>query len=794
MLISCAWLGRHVDLRGVDLEALGHRFTLNVAELDGIHRTGEGLRDVRVGRVLDVSPIEGARVRLTRVDLGEGEPRPIVCGAPNVVAGQTVAVALPGAVIGGEVLREAEVRGTRSQGMILSERELGLSDAHEGILVLHLDAPPGTRLADLCALQDTVFEIDNKSLTHRPDLWGHRGIAREIAALLGRPLGPVSWKVDYTEARPFRVGVEDPVRCPRYTAVTLDGVRTRSAPLWMQVLLHRIGTRPHNLVVDLTNFVMLDLGNPLHAFDRRQLQGGEIRVRTARPDERFTTLDGVEHRLDPTDLLIADAERGVALAGVMGGENSEIVADTTAIVLESASFGASGVRLTAQRHGLRTESSARFEKGLDPRLAEEASRAFCGMLCELEPTARVTSALMDVAAPAPAPTVIALRVSRVEAALGAALGAERIAGYLEALAFKVERLGDLLRVEVPSFRATHDIRLEVDLIEEVGRSYGYDHILPASPRVSIARPYPNREKRFIGAVKRYLTQPAGYDEVMTYSFGFDPFLERIGAIAKDRVRLRNPISAEMPALRTDLAPSLLQVLEKNVRREERVRIFEVGRVFHPRDPDLPLQPTTLGVLLAEPVADPTQPALFLALKGVLEGLARAVERASLAVVQGGVPHPWAHPVRQARLCLGDQSLGWLAEAHPRLGPMLDAKASIGLLELDLDAWLAAAPEPLAYHPLPRFPAVFRDFAVVVGLEVPAAEVSRALWDAGPELVREVAFRSVYSGAGIAEGKKSLAWSVTLRREDRTLADPEVRAYETAAWQDLAARVGGAPRA
>jgi phenylalanyl-tRNA synthetase beta chain len=808
MLISCNWLQRHVDLAGVDLDALADRFTLSVAELEEVHHVGAGLAGVVVGRVLEVHPIEGATVQRTLVDVGAGAPRQIVCGAPNVAAGQLVAVALPGTRLGDLEIGEASIRGVASAGMIASERELGIGDGHEGILVLTDALTPGTRLSDAYPVVDTLFEIDNKSLTHRPDCWGHRGIAREIAALLGRPLAPLVAAVPFTEARPLVIRVDDPAACPRYSAVTLDGVTVAPSPMWLRILLHRVGTRPISNVVDATNFVMLDLGNPLHAFDRRELGGDAIVVRRAAAGETFVTLDGVARPLLPGDLLIADAQRGVALAGVMGGENSEIRADTTSVVLESANFDAAVIRMTSQRLGLRTESSARFEKSLDPRLAEDASRAFCRLLLELDPHARVTSAFMDVAAPLPEPPVIALRVDLVARRLGVNLGAERVTEILTGLTFGVTpdaADADVLQVQIPSFRATKDITLEIDLIEEIGRIYGYDNIPPAGAAVRLSRPHPNRRKRFERAARAHLTAAAGFDEVKTYAFDTDPHLERIGAVPARRATLANPISAEMPALRTALGPNLLLVAEKNDREHDAIHVFELGRVFipvsaseggdgAPNPGPLPHQPTTLGALSAAPVAtgDP-EAALFFGLKGVLMGLARACAR-PLTVAQGGVARPWAHPVRQARLLAAGEVVGYLAEVHPVTLKQLKLRKGAALFELDLDAWRAAPVDDVTYRPLPRFPSVFRDFAVVVPEAVSAGAVREAIAAATPDLQTDVAFQSVYRGKGLAEGAKSLAYAVTWRLADRTLGEAEVKALEEAVWRAVAAQVGGRPRA
>jgi phenylalanyl-tRNA synthetase beta chain len=793
MFISCNWLRRHVDLDGQDLDDLANRFTLSVAELEGVHHVGAGLDTVVVGHVMEVHAIEGARIQRTLVDCGEGSPRQIVCGAPNIAANQDVLVALPGTTLGEMTIKEATIRGIASAGMICSETELNLGSDGDGIMVLDGTPSPGTTLSALCGIEDTLLEIDNKSLTHRPDLWGHRGLAREVAALLGKDLKPMETSVDYTSDTPLQIRVDDPKACPRYTAMTLDGITIKPSPLWLRVLLHRVGTRPINNVVDATNFVMLDLGNPLHAFDRRQIAGNTIVVRSAKGGEAFTTLDGVERSLTAKDLLISDSERGVALAGIMGGENSEIQTDTQSVLLEAANFDAAVVRMTSQRLGLRTESSARFEKSLDPYLASDAAEAFCTLLQSLDSNVRVTSALMDVAASIPAPDPIDLRLDVVEKRLGTTLGMDLVETILSRLEFGCTRMGDTLRVEIPSFRATKDIAIEMDLVEEIGRFYGYDNIEPVHPAVALSRPHPNKQKQFERKVRHFLSGPGGFDEAMTYSFDFDPLLKKIGALKTQRVTLRNPISAEMPALRTSLAPNLLGLLERNDRLANDLRFYEVGRRFEKREGSLPHQPVMLGAIVAE-TKEREGAHLFFTLKGILDSLSIACERKGMTLTQGGVDHPWVHPVRCARVFAGSTEIGYVAEVHPQTLKQLGVGFKAAICELDLDLWRSETSAGASYTPLPKFPSVFRDFAVIVPEDIRAEEVRQALYAANPELVADVTFQSVYRGNGVEPGFKSLAWSLTMRHIERTLNEDEIRSVEEAVWTSLTDRVGGVPRA
>ncbi len=791
MRVSCNWLSRHVDLSGIDLDALARRFTMAVAELDGVERVGFGLDNVVIGHVLEVESLEGKKVRLTKVDCGPHGVRPIICGAANVAPGQHVAVALPGQKLGDMEIAIAHVAGIESHGMICSEKELGLSDEHAGILVLEVPASGlalGARLADQFPVEDTILVIDNKSLTHRPDCWGHRGIAREVAALIERPLRSLAADIAFTDARPISLENQDIASCPRYSATTMSGLSVSKSPMWLRLLLSRAGMRPINNLVDATNFAMLDLGNPMHAFDARQIEGGRIVIRRATAGEAFSTLDGQVRTLEASDLVIADAGRAVALAGVMGGLNSEIKDDTTDLVLEVANFDPARVRTTAQRLGLRTESSARFEKSLDPQLVADAARCFLRLVLDLCPNARVTSAFMDTHAPFAAPTVISLSVAYVEQRLGFALGRDRIVNILRGLDFAVSGDADLLSVTVPSYRATKDIGIADDLVEEVGRVFGYDNIPPAAPIVPVSRPDRNAKKKFEARVRDYLAQAVGLDELQTYSFDDDAFMSRLGVTPPERIRLKNAISSDEPCMRTHLAPHLLKALEKNARGFDEVGLFELGRVFLPRYPELPEQPTTLGVLYAATSGE----SYFARAKAIVLGLSRALERHAPRLIPGGVTLGWAHPVRQARLVIGETTVGYVAELHPQVLHRLDLKHTGMLFELDLDALRASSVAPSGYRALPKFPSVFRDFAVLVPKSLAAGTVGEAIAK-GHALIADVGFQSAYAGPGIPEGEKSLAWSVTLRHPDRTLTDAEIRAAEQHIWQALEA-VGGRPRA
>ena len=643
MWISYRWLGRHVDLAGLSPEDVASDLTLHTAEVEGVEPFAPQLGDVVVGHVVERERHPDAdKLSLCRVDAGAGELLSIVCGAPNVDAGQRVAVATVGTVLpGGLKIKRSKIRGVESFGMICSESELELSDDHSGIWVLPGEAAVGRPVAEALDCADWRIEIDNKSLTHRPDLWGHRGIARELAGIRGRELKPLPCELPppglaYGEGEPFPVRVEDP-DCSRYLALSIDGVRVTRSPDWMRMLLLAAGQRPIDLLVDVSNFVMLDLGQPNHLFDRRGLSAEGIVVRKARAGERMKTLDGVERALEPSDLLICDGPEPVALAGVMGGEQTAVEEETDALLLEVATFDPVCVRRTSARLGLRTDASARFEKHLDPTLPMQAAGHLVALLRELQPDLRLPAPITDAGEWSDPAGTLALRPERARAVLGAGIPDGEIRRLLESVGFGTEPGPDgTLQVAVPSARATKDVTIEEDLIEEVGRLYRYDRI-DEQPLVGPLLPAPRDERRqLVRRVQDRLSLAARYHEVQTYSFLSDELARAVGEEDRPAVEVLNPVAEGTGRIRRSVVPSLLGLLEKNLRHRERARLYEIGKGYHPERSNgrgEPAELHELGVVLAGP--PPAPGARFDAgataqLRGVLDDLLVALGHAPLA--------------------------------------------------------------------------------------------------------------------------------------------------------------------
>ena len=794
MHISYRWLARHLDLSGHDPASIARDLTLHVAEVEGFSRFAPALDAVRVGHVLRRDPHPDAdRLSVCLVDLGGEAPLSIVCGAPNVAAGQTVAVAPVGAVLPDDVtIKRAKIRGQVSEGMICSERELGLGDEHAGIWVLPEGLTLGQSVAEALGGADWVFEIENKAITHRPDLWGHRGVASELAALWGRPLRALDTSLPATGSDPsFPVRIDTP-RCQRYLALPIEGVRVERSPEWLRLLLLAAGQRPIDQLVDVSNFVMLDLGQPNHLFDRERIAGG-IAVREAREGETMLTLDGESRVLEPGDVLICSADEPVALGGVMGGEGSKVSADTRRLLLEVASFDAGAIRATAARLGLRTDASARFEKALDPGLPLDAAGHLVRLLSAMQPTLSLPAPATDLGRWQDPALSLDFRPARARAVLGIALSDEVIAERLGRLGFTIDASAETWRVRVPSWRATGDVAIEEDLIEEVGRLYGYENIAEQPIRADLAPALPDRRRAVVRAAQDCLSGGPAFNEALTYSFIADRVVRAIGAEDEPYTEVVNAIAAGLDRIRRDIVPSLLGLLEPNARHADELRLFEIGKGSRVEDKDdwgKPAEVHQIGLVWSRPAAAPgqsfdegAQPRL----KGVLEQLLAAI---------GAPPSvwrrahredcpAWAHPGRSALAeadgPLGRVAIAFVADLDPLVARQLGLEdgRDTAAASVSIDAVVALPIHRSAFVDLPRYPGVKIDVALAVDRALPAAELEAAIRRAGGDLVAEIRLFDLYAGAQLGQGKKSLAYHVLLQSDTRTLSDEDGQRFLTA---------------
>ena len=779
MKVSLKWLQEYVDVT-LPADELAAKLTASGSEVAAMVRIGQHWDKVQVARITDIQPHPNAdRLRLATVDTDAGQET-VVCGAPNIVVGQKVPYAAVGATLvdghNGQplTLEAARIRGVVSNGMICSEMELGLSNDHEGILILPEDTPVGAPLAGV--LGDTILDLD--VTPNRPDCYSVLGLAREVAVLTEQSLRePDSSYQESGEAASSLASVEiaDPDLCLRYTATVIRGITVGPSPAWMQERLQAAGMRPINNVVDVTNYVMMELGQPLHAFDLQQVQDRTVTVRRPRAGERLTTLDGVERNLDSETLLICDASGPVGMGGVIGGQNSEISDDTTEVLLESANFASSSIRRTAASLRIRTEASLRFEKGLHPQSAEVGLRRATKLLVELC-GGIVAQGIIDVYPGRSDRVPIHLTQHKLVTVLGTELNEGQVSHLLTRLGCQVAgEWGQGLQVTPPWWRP--DLTIPEDLAEEVARIIGYDALPTTALRGAVPHMPPDPLRTLKERVRDTLVE-AGMQEVITYSLTSIMNLQKVNteASATERppLKVANPMSSEQEYLRTTLRAGLLVTLAANERHSPGpLHLFEVGKVFWGRHEDLPEEREQVAGVLAgvrqQPHWEGQEPPLsFYDAKGLLQslehdlGLTLEYSPGSDANLAAG---------RSAALTLDGQVVGVLGELSPEIAQRFDIVSSpVFLFELDLPALVPAVADKRRYLQLPRFPAVTEDLAVVVNQDVPAAAIEAALLEA--PLVVDVRLFDVYAGAQVAQGKKSLAYAVTYQASGRTLTGEE----------------------
>jgi phenylalanyl-tRNA synthetase beta chain len=784
MKISLRWLSRHVDLSGIDPNQILADLTMSTAEIEELIRFGDGLEPLVVGHVRKREKHPDAdKLSVCEVDLGKsGGVTQIVCGAPNVDAGQRVVVIKPGDVLpaaggkGALKIKVGKIRGVESHGMICSESELGLSEEADGIFVLPEDTEIGARFVDVCPVQDWVFEIDNKSINHRPDLWGHYGFARELAAIYGRELKPVGVpSVLPKDGKQVAIQIDDKDACPRYCGLMIDGVNSGESPNELRWQLQAVDQRAINLPVDLTNFVMLDLGQPMHAFDARHVGDSDICVRRANDGETITTLDGQERKLDDKDLLICAGGKPEALAGVMGGEGTMVEEGTTSLFLESANFRHSVIRRTTMRLGLRTDASTRFEKAQDPANAETAVHYFLSLLQGYCPSAVAAGPMVDPEGFAYEATPLLLRRDRLALKLGITLEDQKVSDILTSLSFEVETDAEGFRCKAPSFRATKDIAIEDDLIEEVGRMYRYDNI-PEQPLVGTTKPPPHNEELFL--VRRMIEVSClelACHEIYNYSFTSDAVLDAVGAKDHAYLRVSNPVAPEVTCMRRHVLPSLLSMVEGNLRQTASVRLVETGKGYHPESKDEHGLPHEVRELCFVYASRDTQDAIhpFGELREDVQLLLRRLGYpVELSRKWSGSDQPWVHPARAVALDRDGSPVGYVAHLHPGVARALNLSKNVAVACVDIRALLANGRMEPSYTPVPTHPELPVDVALMVEADTQAATVSDFLRQTGRKLIRNVELFEVYRGENLPEGKKSLNFTVTLGADDRTLSDKD----------------------
>jgi phenylalanyl-tRNA synthetase beta chain len=754
---SYNWIREFVENLDYAAAPLEKFITMKTAECEGIVAVGELLGSARAARVESVVPMAGGHNVIAVVDAGPLGRRTLVCGAPNCRPGLISAYAPVGKKV---------IHGVESDGMLASGAELGVNRDHSGIV--ELDVPVGSAIPG--CLPDSIIEIDNKSITHRPDLWGHHGMAREVSAILGLQLkDPARLDLLPTGPAAMRIQIADLDLCPRYSALVFENVTVGPSPLWLQYRLTAIGLNPINNIVDMTNYIMAELSQPMHAFDAGRLHGDTIFIRPARPGEAFRALNDEHYTLDSNNLVIADAAGTIALAGVIGGRDSAIgqtvEQTTTRIALESANFQASSIRKTSSALKLRTDASMRFEKAQDPANTVRGLARAIELLQEISPGIRLVGGLADSKRELPPPPAIDLPLDWLQRKLGRTIPASEVREILDRLQFGVaEHRHGVLSVTVPSWRATKDVGIKDDLVEEVGRMIGYDSITPAAPLVAATVPPPNLVRRFQHEVRGVFIDQ-GFTEVYNYSFISEAAARAFGYDPAAHIRVLNPIASGQELMRASLLPGVWKNITENAKHRDSFRLFEIGLEIHKLPKGLPHEIPHLVAALYSRHGDGT--AGLFEVKRVTECLMPGAQ--VQPVVPPDAPRSFEHPARVANIHWLGETVGRLFELHPSL---LDSGRA-AIVDLDLQAIRKLSGGDVKYTPVRRYPSSAFDLSVIAGLREHAGTIQNAIASFAGPLLESVQFVRQYVGPPLEEGHKSVTFRVTVGSPERTLSSEEI---------------------
>jgi phenylalanyl-tRNA synthetase beta chain len=799
MRVSLNWLKDYVDI-DIPAKDLAERLTMSGLEVEALEPLGQSLQEILVAKILSIRRHPDAdRLFICHMDTGDGEV-PVVCSAPNLETGVMVPMALPGTRLpGGIIVEESQIRGERSVGMLLAEDEMGLTDDHTGIMILPSDLPPGAKVPEVVPLEDWVFDIG--ITPNRPDCACVIGVAREIAALTGQKLKNPEIKIAEGNT-PIEdlshVTLVDSEGCPRYAAGMIQGIELQPSPFWMRYRLHASGVRSINNVVDVTNYVLLEMGQPLHAFDYDRLRENRIVVKRAEDGETFSTLDGQSHTLNSEILMICDGERSVAVAGIMGGLNSEIFAGSKNVLVESAYFDPITIRRGSKKLGLSTEASYRFERGIDIEGVITALRRAVMLIHQLAGGQIVKGLIDNYPRPFSVP-VIELRIDKTNDFLGTSLSLETIAGFLKALEMGVEEVDpNVIRVAPPTYRV--DITREIDLMEEVARLEGYDKILVTSPRIR-----PSDEGDIPGLVlcdkTREIMVGLGFTEIITYSFISPDSAEFLGAgkgsPLRSFVKLLNPLTNDQSVMRTSLVPGLLDAVRANILHGEKdLKFFEWGKVFiHNETAQLPQEEPFLGTIMTgmwdhKAWYREERDVDFYDTKGAVEALLTSLGLDGFLFKRDHNP-PYCHPEVSSQIHFGDTVIGYVGQILPEVMKSYDLESVTAyLFELDIKNLLEKMPERKAFEPYARFPAVFRDISLIVGRGVASAEVQEIIESAGGELIETAELHDLYEGGKIDPSEKAFTFRICYRSKKGTLDGQEINRLHETIINQIRQKTGG----
>lgn len=768
MFLSMNWISDFVDLSGLDKLKLINQFSLSTAEVENdIYFKGSDLSGVVVAEIKSVeNHPDSKKLHLLKVDAGESELTDVVCGAPNVRVGMKTAFAKVGAKIGEIEIAPRKLAGYLSNGMCCSEKEIGISDDNSGIMEITDDIPNGTDLKSVYAIDDIIFEVDNKSLTNRPDLWGHYGIAREFAALSGRPLKNIGG-VDlskYDSLPKVDMKIEDSL-CQRYSCLQVENIKRTVSPVDMRIRLYYCGMRAINFLADLTNYLMLEMGQPMHAFDSRKVE--KIRIKRFDTPFTFQTLDGVERNIDENTLMICNDNTPVAIAGIMGGLDSEIVDDTTTLTLESATFNAASVRKSTVRLAHRTDASMRYEKCLDPEMTVTAIARFVELLQKYDDGASVVSALTDDYAYHYDNVELKFDKAFVDKYTGIDISNDTIVKTLKSLGFGVELENDSFTVDVPSWRATKDVTMKADIIEEITRIYGYDNF---DIHTAVAPLYPVRpsiEKTVEDKIKDLLVKRFSLHELHSYVWSYYDELKAIGLDADGVIKLDGATNPNIETIRRSIIPTQLCQVKSNTSFALRFGIFEIGRVVTGLDENNNcIEKKKLAITLFSKIAPVS--VLFYKLRDILEIMSDDIKHKPLTFEAKQAEYPYQHPVNLNRVFCDGVEIGEIGIVYPTVQKKIDKKASIVYAEIDVDAFANIENASIQYIEPSRFPEMEIDLSFISKTFAP---ISIAITEAKSPLVKNVYVTDIYEDEN--DGSKSITTRIVFAHPERTLTKEEV---------------------
>lgn len=766
MFLSMNWISDYVDFTGLDKLDLIHRFSLSTAEVENeIFLKGQDLKGVVCAEIKSVEAHpESEKLHLLKVDIGEPDLVNVVCGAPNVRVGMKTAFAKVGAQIGDITIAPRKLAGYTSNGMCCSEKEIGISDDNSGIMDITDDIQNGTDLKDVYAIEDIVFEVDNKSLTNRPDLWGHYGIAREFAALAGRPLKPLD-TVDlhaYDNLPKVDMKIEDPL-CQRYSCLQVENIHMNVSPVNMRIRLYYCGMRAINFLADLTNYLMLEMGQPMHAFDSRKVE--KIRIKRFPKPFTFQTLDGVERNIDENTLMICNDNTPVAIAGIMGGLDSEIVEDTTTLTLESATFDAASVRKSTVRLAHRTDASMRYEKCLDPEMTVPAIARFVKLLTDTDKTARVVSSLTDDYAYHYPPVTLEFDKAYLDRYTGIDIPNDTVVKTLQSLGFGVKADGDRFSVDVPSYRATKDVTIKADLVEEITRIYGYDNFDVHTAQAPLYPVRMSEEKTVEDKIKDILVKRFSLYELHSYVWAYYDDYKALGIEVEDNIKLINATNPNIETIRKSIVPTQLCQVRTNTAFAPDFGVFEIGRTVDGLDENnLCVEHKKLCVTLFSKTK--SAETLYFELAKILSVLADDVKHKSLAFAPMTAIHSYQHPRNLNAVSCDGVTFGEIGLVHPAVSKKIDKKAAIVYAEIDVQAFAQITDAGIHYKEPSRFPGMEIDLSFVSETFAP---IGKAIEAADSPLIQKVEVVDTYRDAV----GKSITTRLTFSHPEKTLTRDEV---------------------